>query len=226
MKNDIIEQEKTARDLNMSYGNYMAQSCSRIKAAEYDGLDLDKSCDLVRKYLSKSAENFVSAGFFIKKIKSEKLYLEKGYADLWECAQYEFGLNMTAASRCMSFNDRYSVGGNTPYIGEEYKSYSKSQLQEMLYLNQEQEDIVKHIGPKSATCEKIRKIKAESKIPEVKQTNADKIRSMKNEDLADIIECPYRKDELIPCEIAKGVYAKNVILCFECKMGWLKSEVK
>ena len=43
----------------------------------------------------------------------------------------------TTASRWMEINRRFSEGGYSPYLVEEYKGYNKSQLQEMLYLPEE-----------------------------------------------------------------------------------------
>ena len=37
----------------------------------------------------------------------------------------------------MEINRRFSEGGYSPYLAEEYKGYNKSQLQEMLYLTEE-----------------------------------------------------------------------------------------
>ena len=38
----------------------------------------------------------------------------------------------------MKMNDRYSVDGNSPIVAEQFQEFGKSQLQEMLYLTDEQ----------------------------------------------------------------------------------------
>mgnify|MGYP000411685903 CR=1 FL=1 len=38
----------------------------------------------------------------------------------------------------MTRNDKFSVGGNSPVLAEEFREYSKAQLQEMLSLDAEQ----------------------------------------------------------------------------------------
>lgn len=57
-----------------------------------------------------------------------------GYSTLWEYAADQFGLSMSSASRYITINDRFSVGGNTPMLMEEYRNFSKSRLQEMISL--------------------------------------------------------------------------------------------
>jgi len=131
----------------------------KVIPGAYDSLGLNETCGIIKDQLAKSVSDFVAAGFFIKKIRDNMLYLEKGYTDLWDCALQEFGLNQTAASRCMSFNDRYSIDGSSPEMDQKYMVYNKSQLQEMLYLDQEQLEQVQELKPQEATVSKIREIR-------------------------------------------------------------------
>ena len=67
---------------------------------------------------------------------------EQGYESVWDFAQTEFGISKSTASRYMAINDRFSEGGNSPLIMEQYAELSKSQLQEMLYLTDQQAEKV------------------------------------------------------------------------------------
>lgn len=64
----------------------------------------------------------------------------------------------------------------------------------------------------------------------IKQTNADRIRSMSDEELAVIIMCPYDTAESgldqMPC--AKDGIQKMVTVeeCRKCSIAWLQSEVE
>lgn len=80
---------------------------------------------------------YVAIGYYLKRAEQEALYLEDGYSSIWEFAQEEYGLSKSSASRHMSINTKFSVDGNSPILQEQYKAYSKSQLQEMLYLEDE-----------------------------------------------------------------------------------------
>ncbi len=48
------------------------------------------------------------------------------------------GISKSTASRYMKMNDRFSAGGNSLEADEKYKEFGRSQLQEMLYLTEEQ----------------------------------------------------------------------------------------
>lgn len=80
---------------------------------------------------------YVAIGYYLKRAEQEALYLEDRYSSIWEFAQEEYGLSKSSASRYMSINTKFSVDGNSPILQEQYKAYSKSQLQEMLYLEDE-----------------------------------------------------------------------------------------
>lgn len=67
---------------------------------------------------------------------------EQGYESVWDFAQTEFGISKSTASRYMAINDRFSEGGNSPLIMEQYAELSKSQLQEMLYITNQQAEKV------------------------------------------------------------------------------------
>ena len=49
-----------------------------------------------------------------------------------------FGLSASATSRYITRNTRFSRGGNSPLIDDRFKDFSKSQLQEMLGISDEQ----------------------------------------------------------------------------------------
>ena len=50
-------------------------------------------------------------------------------------------------------------------------------------------------------------------------TNADRIRNMSDEELAELMSCPYMKD---PCD--ECVHGWNDYDCSKCKLEWLQSE--
>ena len=62
----------------------------------------------------------------------------------------------------MKMNDRFSEGGNTPILAEKYKAFGKSQLQEMLYLEDDQMD---QVTP-DMTVREIREVRTPEEVEE------------------------------------------------------------
>ena len=58
---------------------------------------------------------------------------------------------------------------------------------------------------------------------EHKRTRGDAIRSMSDEELAEVIPCPYMKDDYDECRFG---WHEPEMTCEQCKLQWLKSEVK
>lgn len=98
----------------------------------------EDSRDIIKESFNSMSENVVKIGFYLKHIRDMELYREGQYTSFGEFVKNEYGLSATSASRYMSINDRFSVDGNSPLLLENKKDFSKSQLQEMLYLTDEQ----------------------------------------------------------------------------------------
>lgn len=104
-------------------------------AGQQMGLSL---AEAEKRIVQSAAGSMIEIGYYLKQIRDARLYEEKGYKNIWEYAEAEFGFHKSTASRYMTRNDRFSKGGNSPELDERYIGYSKSQLQEMLSLDDEQ----------------------------------------------------------------------------------------
>lgn len=104
----------------------------------YQQLSFDEAKAIIRENIASASRSFIAVGYYLKYIRDQELYKESGLVSIWEFAQEEYGISKSTASRYMTMNDRFSKEGNSPYIKDEYKSFGKSQLQEMLYLSDEQ----------------------------------------------------------------------------------------
>ncbi|RHS85486.1 hypothetical protein [Clostridium sp. AM42-4] len=104
----------------------------------YRQITYDDAKNFIRDDIVSIARNFISVGYYLKFVRDDELYREDHYASIWEFAYAEFGLSKSAASRYMSMNDRFSLEGNSPVVDQKYKDFSKSKLQEMLSLTDEQ----------------------------------------------------------------------------------------
>lgn len=110
----------------------------------YSECSLDDVRCFIRANLKSVARSVVAVGYYLKSVRDRSLWMdaEQGYESVWDFAQTEFGISKSTASRYMAINDRFSEGGNTPLIKEQYADLSKSQLQEMLYISDQQAENV------------------------------------------------------------------------------------
>lgn len=136
----------------------------------YRDVGYTDSIDLIRENFQGAAKSFIAIGFYLKHLKEDELYKEGNYQNIWECAQAEFGLSQSVASRYMNMNDAFSIDGNTPLLDDKYNDFNKSQLQEMLALPEDKREEIKAIQ----TVNEIRNIAKQEK--EVKEPSEKEIR--------------------------------------------------
>lgn len=101
-------------------------------------LTLQEATTMIQSNMRQAARSIIAAGFYLKRVRDLELYRDDGLDSVWEYAGKQFGFSKTAASRYMAINDRFSVDGNSPVIRDDFKDFSRSQLQEMLYLTDQQ----------------------------------------------------------------------------------------
>ena len=128
----------------------------------YEGhISLEDAKTFIKSNITTAARSFIAIGFYLKCVRDRGLFAEDNYQDVWEFAKSEYGISKSTASRYMSMNDRFSEDGNSPNIKTEYKAFGKSQLQEMLYLEDEQLEQVKP----GDRVEDIRNLRRPKEIP-------------------------------------------------------------
>ena len=94
--------------------------------------------DIIQKDLESMSKKFITIGYYLKYIRDKKLYIQDGFESIWDFAQDTYGISKSTCSRWMHMNDKFSEGGNSPELRQEFASFGKSQLQEMLYLDDKQ----------------------------------------------------------------------------------------
>ena len=87
----------------------------------------------IRRRLEGAAEDFFMAGYFLRQVSENALFVEDGYKNIWDFAKGEYGLSASSASRFMAINARFSVDGGRR-MAERYAGMGVSKLQEMLGL--------------------------------------------------------------------------------------------
>jgi len=128
----------------------------------YEGhISLEDAKTFIKSNITTAARSFIAIGFYLKCVRDRGLFAEDNYQDVWDFAKSEYCISKSTASRYMSMNDRFSENGNSPNIKTEYRAFGKSQLQEMLYLEDEQLDQVKP----GDRVEDIRNLRRPKEIP-------------------------------------------------------------
>ena len=128
----------------------------------YEDLSYEEVKNILREKMDVMKKNFIAAGYYMKYIRDNELFREDGYESVWEFAEDNYGIRKSTASRWMAMNDKFSQGGNSPNLADEFKGFEKSQLQEMLYLDDKQ---IEEVTP-DMTVKEIREVrKPEKKSP-------------------------------------------------------------
>lgn len=127
----------------------------------YLDVSLEEAENNIHACLRDAARNVIATGHYLKVIRDKELYREAGYENIWDYAADRFGFSKSTASRYMTRNDKFSVGGNSPVLAEEFREYSKAQLQEMLSLDAEQMSAV----TPDMTVREIRELRRQKEIP-------------------------------------------------------------
>ena len=123
---------------------------------EYTQITLDQWTQWkedIRNKLAETAGNFVYIGYRLKQIRDSGMF--GGAADVFEFAKNEYGLGKSTVSRFIAINEKYSEGGNSLELREEFKRFSSSKLAEMLTLPDSEIQLI----TEKTTVKEIRELK-------------------------------------------------------------------
>lgn len=116
----------------------------------------------VDEKMGQMMELFITSGYYLRRQYNEKMYLDAGYDRFEDYVKDRYGKSRSWATRMMQINEQYSISGNDPRIDPKYKLYGVSQLQEMLYLTDEQRE---QASP-DMTVKEIRALKTPAPVEE------------------------------------------------------------
>lgn len=153
----------------------------------YRDVSLEDAEVFIRSNLQSAVRSVIATGFYLKHIRDNELYLEAGYKNINEYAMDRFGLSASATSIYITRNTRFSRGGNSPLIDDRFKDFSKSQLQEMLGMSDEQ---LEQVTP-AMTVREIRNMARPKEIPYIEipgQTELKDIPGVMPEERAESFE--------------------------------------
>lgn len=84
--------------------------------------------------LQQSAESFVRIGYMLKLARDTDILTGSGYNSVNEFARQEYNIDKTMVSRFISINDRFSEGGNSDRLQEQFRGFGYAKLSIMLQL--------------------------------------------------------------------------------------------
>lgn len=107
--------------------------------ANYDHIsNITEVRDLMNMELNRAAVSFVRIGYLLKTVRDDPDMLkDTAYSSVNEFAMAEFGLDKSAVSRFMRINDRFSLGGYSEQLKENYEGFGSAKLSLMLTLPDE-----------------------------------------------------------------------------------------
>lgn len=86
----------------------------------------------LRQELEKTSEGFVRIGYLLKVARDTDILKDSGFKDYLDFAQLEYGLDKSTVSRFININTRFSEGGNSDRLIEQYKGFGYAKLAVML----------------------------------------------------------------------------------------------
>ena len=125
----------------------------------WEGTSFEDAKAIIRSNMDNVARNSVAIGYYLRSIREKQQYLEGGYQSFDAFVQTEYSMSYSAASRLIGLCERFSRGGNSPVLADNYQGYSKSLLVEMLPMSDEQ---LEQVQP-GMTVAEVREIKREDR---------------------------------------------------------------
>ena len=130
--------------------------------------------------LSKAAEGFVKIGYLLRIAKDTDILHESGYVTVADFAKAEYGLTKDIVSRYIAINERFSEGGYSEKLKEDYRGYGVAKLAEMLTLPDSVVESMSPLMTKTEIQEIKKEIKKEEQITDIEVMLEEKKEFQKN----------------------------------------------
>lgn len=106
----------------------------------YQGnITLEEAESYIAAGMMTAVRAFVANGYYLRRIRDEKLYKESGYKNFKEYLEDRYKKDEGWASKCIKVNQQLSEGGNSPILDSRYRDYSdKYKLVELASMTEEQ----------------------------------------------------------------------------------------
>lgn len=132
--------------------------------------------------LQKAAEGFVKVGYLLKQARDTDILKESGYSNVNEFAMAEYGIDKSVVSRYIRINDRFSEGGNSPLLKEQYREFGYAKLAIMIQLPEEIADEITPEFSKADIQTIHEEVKEEQKISDIEVLLEEKDKKVETEE--------------------------------------------
>lgn len=126
--------------VNVTESQYMDDSLMEAQKQIYETLTLREAESYIAGNLVTAARVYVANGYFLKRIRDDRLYEEDGYPNFESYVRDRYDKDRGWASKCIKVNSKLSVGGDSPYLDSRYQDYTTYQLVELAYMTEEQRE--------------------------------------------------------------------------------------
>ena len=104
----------------------------------YQGnITLEEAENYIASGLITAARAYVANGYYLRRIRDDRLYEEAGYKNFEEYVRAKYNKDKGWASKCIKVNQELSADGNSPILISNYQDYSVYQLVEIAYMTEE-----------------------------------------------------------------------------------------
>ena len=121
----------------------------------------------VNTVLNRTVEDFVLTGYLLKQGRDTDILKNSGYSNVNEFAWAEYKLEATQVSRYIRINDRFSEGGYSPKLQEQYQGFGYAKLALMLTLPDSVAEELTPAYSKSEIQQVKEEIESEEKITDI-----------------------------------------------------------
>ena len=104
----------------------------------HETMNLKEAESYINANLVSAVRAYVANGFYLKRIREDRLFEEDGYQNFDEYVRDRYGKEKGWASKCIKVNSQLSVGGDSPILDSRYRDYSVYQLVELAYMDEEE----------------------------------------------------------------------------------------
>lgn len=108
----------------------------------YEDVPYQECKEFINTRLQSMTRDYIAIGYYLKYVRDHELYLEDGYKDIFDFADREYGMKKPTVNHCIKVNTEFSLDGNSQIPDEKYKNFSRSQLQELLYVSEDDREKV------------------------------------------------------------------------------------
>lgn len=106
---------------------------------DYEEFDreFDRKYHETQEHVKTVASDFVEIGYLLKRAIDTDVLCGSGYQNIYEYAEEKYSIDKSRVSRFIQINDRFSEGGYSRILKEQYKDFGWSKLAIMLQLPEE-----------------------------------------------------------------------------------------